>query len=158
MKQILFWGGVFGFCAFIANILLPGCIEPFADMLAAFFAAVLVVRQNHPESRRAGMRSGIMTGLIVGIIITITDLITASLLAAGFLYRDQLPWINLPDISYLNSIFGNTLLVFLSIFLCLGVIKIIMALMGGAVGGTIFTPSSPDNTKPNELGIISTNG
>jgi hypothetical protein len=147
IKHIIIWGTFLGLCAFVSNILLPGCIEPFADMLAAFIAAVIVVRRVFPETRRAALQSGILTGLVVGIIIIITDLLTAGLLAAGYIYKDQLPWINLPDLSYLNSIFGNTLLVFLFVSSCMGIIKIILTLLGSAAGGVIFGSPSHPRTK-----------
>jgi len=135
MKQAVIWGIILGLCAFAANILLPGCIEPFADMLAAFIAGIVVIKNTHPENRGMAARMGLTTGLVVGIIISVTDTLTAGLLVAGYVYKDQLPWINLPDLSFLNSIFGNTLLVFLAFFLCMGVVKLIMTLMGGALGG-----------------------
>jgi hypothetical protein len=147
MKSIITWGFILGLCAFVANILLPGCIEPFADMLAAFIAAAIAVRKIHPENRGRAVGSGLMTGLVVGIIITITDILTAGLLYAGYFYKDQLPWINLPDMNYLNSIFGNTILVFFVAFLCLGIIKIVVTLLGGVAGGAIFGSSSHTRTK-----------
>ena len=85
------------------------------------------------------MRLGLVTGLVSGIVITITDVLTAALLAAGYVYKDKLPWINLPDLSYLNSFLGNTLLVFVVVSLCLGIIKIGVVFIGGAAGGAIFS-------------------
>jgi len=146
MKQIFIWGVGLGLIAFVANILLPGCVEPFVDMLAGFIGAVIVVRRIRLESRFGAMRSGLMTGLVVGIVIAITDILSAGLLTAGYMYKDQLPWINLPDLSYLNSIFGNALLVFLAGFLCLGIIKMLMTLLGGWIGGAVF--GSPSRAQP----------
>ena len=141
MKQAVLWGSVFGLIAFIANILLPGCLEPFFDLGAAFLAALLVVRRARPVNRRHGLRLGLATGLVSGIVITLTDMLASGLLAAGYLYKDRLPWINLPDLTYLNSIFGNAFLVLLVVSLCLGMIKIAVVLIGGATAGWLFSSS-----------------
>lgn len=153
MKESIKWGFLFGIIAFLANILLPGIIEPFVAWLVTFLAAMLTVKRNHVSNRMTGIRLGIITGLVAGIVIIITDAFISTLLALGYLYKDQIPWLQSLEFPSFITALGNITLVILVIFLCNGMIKIGMALLGGAMGGALFTihPQKPLDAPINHL-------
>jgi hypothetical protein len=138
MKSALKWGLIFGLIAFIVNLLLPGLFEPPVALAAAFFAAGMAVRQSHVIGKRSGVRLGLVTSCITGLIIIVTDLLFSVLLVVGYLNKDKIPWVNLPENVNFKWVTDNILLIVTGVFLCMGTLKVILTLLGGALGGVIF--------------------
>jgi len=145
MGKAIIWGLIVGLFALIINILTPGCFEPLIDFVVVAITSIGVVRSVNPLNRRAALGLGLVSAATAGLIITFGDLILTGLLAFGYLYKDQIPWLTLPDYSFLSAIFGNTLLLILVVFLCMGVVKITAILIGGLSGGLFFSPPRENN-------------
>ena len=135
MIKAVLWGILFGLCTFGINIILPGCLEPWVDFVILAFAVWMVVRHSEMHVRRDRVRFGLISGIMAGVVISLGDLLMAGFMAMGYVYRDKIPWLNLPDHSYLNPIFGNTLLALIPLFLCIAGIRWVMVVLGGVAGG-----------------------
>lgn len=138
MRHAILWGLAAGICAFLVNIIIPGPFELLADPLIVFLAMIPVTRRALPGSRAAGLGLGVIVSLIAAAVITMTDMLTTILLGLGLTYKDQIPWLNMPDMSLVNQFFGGTMVVLIVVFLCMGIIKTAAVLLGGLFGGWLF--------------------
>ena len=138
MKLSLKWGSIFGLAAFVINLIIPGCIEPFVAFVAAFAAGAQTVRQSMASGKATAIRLGVYAGLVSGLIIIITDLFTSIILAAVYLNKEKLPWLTLPENPYFQPTAVNIILFTTLVFLCMGAMKILFTLAGGISGAVVF--------------------
>ena len=146
MKHAILWGLAAGLAAFLLNIILPGPFELLIDPLILFLFMIQVGRRVRPVNRLVGMGLGVVAAFCASVVITFTDMLIAALLGLGYIYRDQLPWLPVPNMGSMETVLGHVWVALIAVFICMGVVKITAVLGGGLLGGCLFNGKKEPDT------------
>ncbi|MCE1255555.1 MAG: hypothetical protein LWX83_18650 [Anaerolineae bacterium] len=137
MRSGIKWGLVMGAIAFLLNLLIPGCFEPFVAFAAAFMAGTLAVKYAFETSRSKRLFSGIAAGISSGLIIVLTDLFSTGILIWAYLNKGRLPWVKLPDFPEFLSNAAGVMVILGLIFAFMTILKLLFTLFGGICGAML---------------------